>query len=83
MNLRVYLESYYQFSSNPCLQMYLRGVFRSYYQFSSNDWRVWPKGLGNTIEVQTLPWSLKFHCVKSVRNRSFSGPYSPAFGLNI
>ena len=22
------------------------------------------------------------HCVKSVRNRSFSGPYFPAFGLN-
>ena len=22
------------------------------------------------------------HCVKSVRSRSFSGPYFPAFGLN-
>ena len=22
------------------------------------------------------------HCVKSVRNRNFSGPYFPAFGLN-
>ena len=26
--------------------------------------------------------SRNFHCVKSVRIRSFSGPYFPAFGLN-
>ena len=25
---------------------------------------------------------LKNHCVKSVRIRSYSGPYFPAFGLN-
>ena len=25
---------------------------------------------------------LLFHCVKSVRIRSFSGPYCPTFGLN-
>ena len=25
----------------------------------------------------------KYHCVKSVRIRSFSGPYFPAFGLNM
>ena len=25
---------------------------------------------------------VSFHCVKSVRIRSFSGPYFPAFGLN-
>ena len=25
----------------------------------------------------------KFHCVKSVRIRSYSGPYIPAFGLSI
>ena len=24
----------------------------------------------------------KFHCVKSVRIRSYSGPHFPAFGLN-
>ena len=33
-------------------------------------------------DIQLNPESLNFHSVKSVHIRSFSGPYSPAFGLN-
>ena len=31
---------------------------------------------------QTYLFAGYSHCVKSARIRSFSGPYSPAFGLN-
>ena len=33
------------------------------------------------IEMQLTGFSFDKHCVKSVRIRSFSGPYCPAFGL--
>ena len=32
--------------------------------------------------LQTLLWSLEFHCVKNVRIRSFSCQYYPTFRLN-
>ena len=35
----------------------------------------------NTLFIKVLYYINK-HCVKSVRIRSFSGPYFPAFGLN-
>ena len=31
---------------------------------------------------QTLYFNWKLHCVKSIRIRSYSGPYFPTFGMN-
>ena len=49
---------------------------------------VWPTELANYIVckmfvVQTFLWSLEFHCMKSVRIQSFSGPYFPTIECGI
>ena len=36
-----------------------------------------------TIAIASKKLDYSLHCLKSVRNRSFSGPYFPAFGLNM
>ena len=41
-----------------------------------------PYGLSIANEVLKEGKDRFMHCVKSVRNQSFSGPYFPAFGLN-
>ena len=35
------------------------------------------------IRIKTKEGSEKWHCLKSVRIRSFSGPYFSAFGLKM
>ena len=38
--------------------------------------------VSNNLERVISSKDLKLHCLKSVRIRSFSGPYFPAFGLH-
>ena len=67
-------------TKRPCL---FGKLLRNYHEnfFSKNSHKEFFFGKNIKKNVRRLSIS-KFHFVRTVRIRSFSGPYLPAFGLN-
>ena len=56
-------------------------VCENFYQSGDSEWSFWDIEI-LTICNRQMEKVSEDHCVKSVRFRSYSGPYFPAFGLN-
>ena len=49
-----------------------------------SNFGIWKTSVNILLSIWHFLWIIKtFHCLKNVRIRNFSGPYFPAFGLNL
>ena len=77
MNFAKFLRT--PFSQNTPGRLLLERESVTYDNIESNQKSGFTLSLERTISVKHQGW----HCVKSVCIRGFSGPYFPAFGLNM